>query len=961
MKHFFRKLDEIDAIIQSGSSRESATSLVALMSDNASMAYVLNKIDASWLEPLESIGFFRDLSSGDGSNKEQPRPYWYASAFLKRIASEGSTNPAIAKVLQRILSFIPSPGTYYAFRDIVDTATLLPREMRRGVVPFIQRAIGNTVSIEFSNITTLISRLAEEGETAPAIRLFLSVFAVFLVHRNPPKNRKYTLDPEPRSFMDAWHYKQELEKCLPTLTKAAGTRFLSCLTHLLSDYLRLASSRPAFQGPDDLSYIWRPAIEVHEQNARDDVRDSLVTAIRDCAESIASEKPECFDAVAEILDGQQWFIFTRVLLHLLSSSPTAPLSLIVEYSTQPYLFSEVTVRHEYSLLLKNRFRALTDEQQGVVLKMIQNGPDRLSYINAMTQTRNEGPSEKEVEDYVKGWKLDWLTFIADDLPAEWKARYDLLRKELPAPSHPEFPYYMTSGFGLGRRIWGAGAPPDGDAEGKTVEALLDQFAHAKLGGSEPSGKDLDDLLQELQTAAEANPQSAAERIGEIAALPAHYSAAVAKALANRASNAESDLASPALQLGAKAAATLRGTSDPAERESLRNSLTGILDQFLRDDNDPLSVDHIQLLIEMAADLLSTVVVSSGSRQHAGSEDFDPLFWAINSSDGRIVENAIKLALQDRKLNGDTHRAEPAWLTRPLSTILSTMPPDELQITAILGYRFPWLMYLSKTWATENADRIFPRSSESRWRWEAAWCAYVAFSGAYNDVFEALKDQYEKAVDEVSTKHMFKKSRFDLDQGLAQHLAVYYWRQLITLQHPMLVKFLTLGGKEPTSSFISHIGRGMSDVKDIPQNVTDSLRALAEWMTSSWKPRRKDANRALAAFGWWFPHEFLGDANWRLRMLRGAIRKAGDAQNIDRVLKELDKLAPEAPTLVVACLKGLVDRSPKETTAYFLASHSATILERAVEVADATTKAKIGQIADHFGSLGHFEYRRFAQP
>jgi hypothetical protein len=421
-------------------------------------------------------------------------------------------------------------------------------------------------------------------------------------------------------------------------------------------------------------------------------RDSLVTAIRECAEIIASQNPESFGAVTEFLESQQWFIFTRVLLYLLGNSPTAPINLIVHYSTQPYLFSEVTVRHEYSLLLKRRFRVLTEEQQSVVLRMIENGPDKLSYVRAMTS-------------------------------------------------------------------------------------------------------------------------------------------------------------------------------------------------------------------------------ASG---------------------------------------------EPQWLLRALSRLLAIMPPDEVRITAILGYRFPWLMHLSKTWAAENADGIFPRSQECRWRWEAAWCTYVAFSGAYNDVLGVLSNQYAKAVNEVSAKHIFKKSRLNPDQGLAQHLAIYYWRQLITLQHPMLVKFFLLGGEEPVRSFISHIGRGMSEVKDVPRNVVDSLRGLAEWMESGWRPRRKGAKKALAAFGWWFPHEFLGDPNWRLRTLGGAMRKAGNAENIDRVLKELDLLASEKPAQVIECLKGLVERAPKESSFYFLANNSFGILEKAVSVANSRTRAKIADIADYFGSNGHFEYRRFAQ-
>jgi len=956
MTQFFRKLDDIDSVIEAGASRENAESLTALMTDLVSTVYILEKIDASWLEPLESIGYFRDLSSRSNRGEMEERASWPASAYLKRIASEASTNIDLAMALQRVLSFIPAPGDFYSFRDVVDTALLLPREMRRGIVPFIQRAIGNKLSIEFSNVTAIVTTLAEDGEIAASIRLFASIFSVFPNAVSQPKRSKYSTGLAPNSFMDAWHYKEQLEKCAPTLTRIAGLRFLSCLCQLLTDYQRLDNSRPEFQGPDDLSYIWRPAIEGHPQNSSDDVRDTLVTAIRDCAESIVSEKPESFNAVAEFLDEQQWFIFTRVLLYLLSAIRTAPLNLIAHYSMQPYLFSEVTVRHEYSLLLKKRFRVLTDEQRNTVLKMIENGPDKLSFVKAMTRSNNESPSQEEIAAYVGGWKLDWLSFIADDLPVEWAAQYEALQKQLPPPLHPEFPYFTSSTFGLGGQLLHMAPGPSGDDGSKTIECILNQIKH---DGNEPTGTDLEHLMEKLQIAVEANPQSVLEHIEEIATLPPSYLAVIAMALANRTGNFDTDLMSPLMRLGVNIAESLRRTEVLEERERLRNSLTSILDQCFRDDNQMLEAEHLQHLRKIAESLLSTVILAPGQQAYGNSEDFDPLFWAINSVDGRIVENAIKLALRDRKLQGDIDFVEPRWLLQALSDLLAVMPQDEVRITAILGYRFPWLVHLSRAWATDKADAIFPRSPECRWRWEAAWCTYVGFSGAYNDVLEILKNQYAKAVSEVSTKHIFKKTRLHPEKDLAQHLAIYYWRQLLPLQHPLIKEFLSHGSEPSIRAFISSIGRGMGEVKGIPTNVTDSLRELAEWMASAWKPRPKGANKALAAFGWWFPHEFLGNASWRLRILRSATKKAREIENIDCVLKELDLLAPTNPALVIDCLQGLTDGKPKESSVYYLASHSVGILDKAIGVANASTREKIGKIADYFGAKGHFEYRRFA--
>jgi hypothetical protein len=108
----------------------------------------------------------------------------------------------------------------------------------------------------------------------------------------------------------------------------------------------------------------------------------------------------------------------------------------------------------------------------------------------------------------------------------------------------------------------------------------------------------------------------------------------------------------------------------------------ILDQFFSDNNQPLDAEHIRHCREMAESLLSTVSVVQAHNEHGESEDFDPLFLAINSLIGRIVEDAIKLALRDRMLQGDVDFVEPQWLLTALSDLLATMPQT--------NYCDPWI-------------------------------------------------------------------------------------------------------------------------------------------------------------------------------------------------------------------------------------------------------------------------------
>lgn len=958
MKTFFQNLDEIDSIIELGASPENAANLVEHMKDVASTAYVFDRLEASWLGPLESIGYFRDIFSKSRRDGERPQSTWSVSAYLKKMATGAKNDYALAQTLQRILSFIPSPLDFYTFRDVVDATVLLPREMRHTLVPLIQRAINKDASLEFSNITHLLSVLAEEGDISSALRIFSSVFSVFQASSGE-ENERIPLGADPISPMNPWHYGEELRKCLPALSDAAGIRFLSCLCDILARYLHLSNRRPSFPGPDDFSYIWRPAIEEHSQNLGDDVREALVTGIRDCATRILATDPAKSSAIVELLDSQQWFIFTRIMLYLVGESPSISLGLIAQCSTEPFYFSEVGVRHEYSRLLRNRFRILTGEQQESVLKMIDNGPDKQAHARTVEQFHKRAISPEELGSYVRRWQYDWLSFIAEDLPREWKSRFLELQNEFGAPEHPDFPFHMASGFaGPGRLLGAQLQSPSGDET--SVEDWISEYRDRIQQNSEPTDVEADNFAERLQNAVQANPQSAVALIGQFEDLPPRFLAVIAAALQSSPDSDHPNVRSLCLHLSVRVSEALMPADSAASSEMLRNSLTNVLDQYFRDDGKSIDVEQALQLRKIAKNLLPTVRPDSIRSEQQSSDDFDPLFWAINKTDGRIIENSIKLALRDRKLQDEAGvSSDSQWLFDELSRILAEMPDNEVQISAILGYRFPWLIHLAKNWATGSVDDVFPTSELRRWRWEAAWCSYIAFSGVYNDVLGVLRSKYQKAGDELTAKHLFIKSRIETDRGLAQHLAVYYWRQLVSIDDPLLATFMENSDEKTVRSFLHHLGQGIREVKDIPNDVARSLQVLAEWMVSNWKSRLESAERGLSAFGWWFTAESLGDLSWRLNILRSAVEKAGKLDDIDGVLQGLDRVAEDEPAIVIECIMGLIRRKPEGHDLYYLASHSLGIIEKANAVANETTKVTISDIANFFGTLGHFEYRPFA--
>ncbi len=957
MKNFFSKLDAIDRLLEEGSGPITALKLISIITESASAYYAFTKIGPDWLEPLESTGYFRGLSESEGADPmATARLIGPATGYLKRLAGDDQISRKTAESIRRVISFIPSLNNFYVFRDIVETAILLPSDLRRDLVPSIQREVDKiNVVIEHANVVNLMSTLAEDGEVAAALRLFTSLFAVFSSATTSAAQQKRYFSPDVVAFMDAWNYKNQLDKCFPVLAQKAGLRFLSRLCRLLSDCIHITSSSGRFQGPDDYSYIWRPAIEGHSQNHSDDIRDALVSATRDCAVQILKEQPSQFFAVIETLEAEQWFIFTRIILHLIAESHAAPLALISYYSTQPLFFSEVGLRHEYALLLKNRYSFLSEVDREKILGLIDNGPDKISYVRHASKAFGGAPTEEQLGSYVQHWQLEWLSFLDKNLTGAWKELYEQLIAKFEKPAHPEFPYYMSGGFQLPSGSIGsvANVPPE-----RSTAPLDWEYFRSMIDGDPSDAVVLTKAFDYLHAIAQSDRLSLLRDKHQVCNLPSRYLAELVNVLSSHFGNESADIQAVLLDFYLELSKRIPESPEDINDASKR-ALTSAIESILRLDEKSLERVHVETLTQVASNLLASVTVEDFEGAPSFSDDFDPLLSAINQAAGRIVECSIRVALLEKKRFTEDDGQTQAWLLTKLSALLDVMPADAVTMVSIFGYRFPWLVSLSKNWAEQYATTIFPSEEGRRWIWESAWCTYIAHCNPFDDVFDVLSAQYMKAINEVAIGHKFKKSRLKPEDSLARHLAVFYWRKKLTLADRGTISFLENASAETIESFLAFIGRGMKDVQTVPDDVVTALQELADWMFDKWRPRIRNARKALAAFGWWFPRRVLGDSRWRLRLLKRSIRGGRIVKDLFEVLPELTNLAGTNPDEVVDCLKTLVSQSSEEVSSHHLAEKAYAILKIARDNANVDRRRAIGEIADHLGAQGHLHYREFA--
>jgi hypothetical protein len=222
---------------------------------------------------------------------------------------------------------------------------------------------------------------------------------------------------------------------------------MDCSTHqrsllLLCDLLESTIHRSQLDKedrPEDYSYIWRPAIEEHAQNLRRDLRDRLVSAVRDAAEEVIKTDPGQLPVLLATLEGRPWRIFHRLALHLLRLFPHVELYLVVERLTDRARFDAPALRHEYVLLARDHFGQLSADEQALILGWIEAGP-------GSGWSPGQHVADEQTERQVRVWKLVRLAPIRDSLPPAWRRRYCEWAAELGEPEHPDFLSYRAGGW-----------------------------------------------------------------------------------------------------------------------------------------------------------------------------------------------------------------------------------------------------------------------------------------------------------------------------------------------------------------------------------------------------------------------------------------------------------------------------------------------------------------------------------
>ncbi|MGM3309628.1 hypothetical protein ACSQ6I_27215, partial [Anabaena sp. WFMT] len=342
--------------------------------------------------------------------------------------------------------------------------------------------------------------------------------------------------------------------------------------------------------------------------------------------------------------------------------------------------------------------------------------------------------------------------------------------------------------------------------------------------------------------------------------------------------------------------------------------------------------------------------------------------AINSVRGEAMETVVRYALWIRRhfeqipeSAGQLQRGfdEMPEVREVLDEHLNLEIEPSLAIRSVYGKWFPWLGLLDRQWANQSIGKIFPRDETFNNLRCAAWETYISFSGAYDDIFDLLHEEYCYAVEYINIISIEQEKLTRTNEGLANHLMTFYWRGKLNLDEgELLTRFFELASNELRGYALEFLGRSLKNTEnDIEPEILNSLQLL-------WKKRLETACNSsepnsyateLAAFGWWFGSAKFEDS-WAILQIKQILELIGKIDTDFLVLKRLTILADTMPESVVECLDLMIKKDNSSWDKYGWRNETRSILSKVIKSNSGQARQTAVDIIQYLGKRGNLEYR-----
>ena len=653
-------------------------------------------------------------------------------------------------------------------------------------------------------------------------------------------------------------------------------------------------------------------------------------------------------------------IFRRLVLHLLRTFSELSPDLVEAKLTDRSFFEDRHYRHEYALLLGERFDQLSPKARQTILDWIQKGPDIETYKKRYEKSEGRTPSPEEIERYKKFWQRDRLAWFKDSLPAEWKKQYESLVEELGEPEYPEFASVTVTWVGPESPL---SADQLRSMSTSEIVEYLKSWNPPQDPIREPSPEGLGRTLAQV---VEENPGKFAEEAESFKGVDPTYVRYLLSGLRDALKAGKAFNWEKVLKLCKWAVEQKRELIKGKGKRELfgwdphwgwaRKTIADLLSVGF--DKPPGIPFEFR---ELAWSILEPITIDPDptpeDEAEYGGSNMDPVTLSINTTRGEAMHAVIRYALWCKKHLDFQSIDDIPEVKNVLEQHLNPDLEPSLAVRSVYGQWLPWLVQIDREWVSHNLDRLFPKETHPQF-WEATWASYIETSGPHSPVFEVLLDEYQRATehigkwDESQLAHLM-----DPDERLAEHLLAFYWVGVIDIDDAVFKSFWELASDDLRAHAIEFIGRSLLNYEgEVPQEPLEKMKLLWEHRLAKALEAldRENRKKEVAAFGWWFASGKL-DNEWAFQQLLEAVRFSKRIDPMMFVVEKLADLADAYPQKATLCLKELVSGDVERHKVFGWRGEAEELLRKALKSDDETAKTFAEEAINKLAAMGFLEF------
>ncbi len=829
--------------------------------------------------------------------------------------------------------------------DMLDAAAAMPISDAAALVPAVRRAAAAGILwVHFKDASDLCARLAEQGEVDLSLSLAEALFS--------PKGENLKTG---QGRSDSYWYKEGLRKVTPILSTRRAHTFLPMLCDWLDALARSTKSIDNESG-DDYSYIWRPAIEEHEQNHDYDLVGVVVGCVREGFEFGIREGGISLITALELLENRRLTVFRRLSLHLLAEFGDQELDLVTRTILNRDLFDDHRLKHEYARLVARQLANIGIARRDEWFRWVDEGPDMSDFDENVRRNLRREPTEEDRRSRIDYWKFQKLHWVRKDLEEPHREFYERMLAEHGVPEMADLNVRISSG-------WGEQSPT-------TVEqlmALTFEEAIEEVSSWKPTdglGPSLGGLLSTFGEYVSRNPEEFSTKArsiqGRSASLVSAYLRQITAAVK----------AGRAIDLPAVLDLCEWVVSRPVDEgwQPARDEISELIEtacQATRDKDRPrFDLDQFRtrfwtLVRTLYSDRSTSYIVRDTTSDDLRVHDY--LDLGMNSPRGKAVEAGLDfarwVALHLTAVSGKQDAVPGGIAAIPELAELVEWQIDpqnrSLEAMAIIGSRIGLVNWIDPRWLAENADRLFDlerveENPATAFGW-AAWNAFLSWVRPHIVFYRALERQFRYAVLQAGRVDVDKQDHDQPMFRLGEHLMVLYGRGQVPLTADVLQQFLSTARPAIRRHAIGFVGSSFGH-EDVPSDIVERFMALWDlyWAGHGRSDAADDPGAVL--FGSWFASgEFPDD--WALSCLHEYVEAVPVPEPEHLVMERLAKIAQTDIAKSVRIVERMVKGDREGWRMHGWQEPAKAILEGALKAGGAARR-DAEQVIDFLGRRGY---------